>query len=146
MQNKKTFSNPETACNSVTPGLTFDYYDEDEFKAFLDSLPASVAAKVIVKIQYVSTIGIVEAMTKKIVKKVDQKKAIYELRVDVSGIFARSLFFRIEKANEDENEDENDVNRPTYIITNSFKKKTNKIPPNELNKAIKRQSTYRNKL
>ena len=142
MQNKKTFSNPETACNSVTPGLTFDYYDEDEFKAFLDSLPASVAAKVIVKIQYVSTIGIVEAMTKKIVKKVYQKKAIYELRVDVSGIFARSLFFRIEKANEDEN----DVNRPTYIITNSFKKKTNKIPPNELNKAIKRQSTYRNKL
>lgn len=102
MDNNKTLSNPETASNSVTPGLTFDYYDKDEFKAFLDSLPASVAAKVIVKIQYVSTIGIVEAMTKKLVKKVDQKKAIYELRVDVNGVFARSLFFRIEKANEDE--------------------------------------------
>ena len=74
MDNNKTLSNPETASNSVTPGLTFDYYDKDEFKAFLDSLPASVAAKVIVKIQYVSTIGIVEAMTKKLVKKSRPKK------------------------------------------------------------------------
>ncbi|CAD0119677.1 protein of unknown function [Streptococcus thermophilus] len=34
---------------------------------------------------------------------------------------------------------------PTYIITNSFKKKTNKTPSKELKKAIKRKSNYKNK-
>ncbi|MCE2212566.1 hypothetical protein GPU31_08640 [Streptococcus thermophilus] len=57
------------------------------------------------------------------------------------GLFARSLFFRLEKASEDEN----DVTPPTYIITNSFKKKTNKTPTKELKKAINRKLNYRNK-
>lgn len=141
MDNTKNLSNPETASNSVTPKLTFDYYDEDEFRSFLNSLPTSVVAKVIAKIQYVSTVGIVEAMAKQVVKKVDRKKDIYELRIDTEGLFARSLFFRLEKASEDEN----DVIPPTYIITNSFKKKTNKTPTKELKKAINRKLNYRNK-
>ncbi len=141
MDNNKNLSNPETASNSVTPKLTFDYYDEDEFRSFLNSLPTSVVAKVIAKIQYVSTVGIVEAMAKQVVKKVDRKKDIYELRIDTKGLFARSLFFRLEKASEDEN----DVTPPTYIITNSFKKKTNKTPTKGLKKAINRKLNYRNK-
>lgn len=141
MDNNKTLSNPETANNSVTPRLTFGYYDEDEFNAFLDSLPTSVAAKVIAKIQEVSAIGIAEAMALKLVRKVDGRKGIFELRIRAEGIFPRSLFFRLEEAREDEN----NVTSPTYIITNSFKKKTNKTPLNELKKAIKRKSNYRNK-
>lgn len=141
MDNTKNLSNPETASNSVTPKLTFDCYDEDEFRSFLNSLPTSVVAKVIAKIQYVSTVGIVEAMARQVVKKVDRKKDIYELRIDTEGLFARSLFFRLEKAGEDEN----DVIPPTYIITNSFKKKTNKTPTKELKKAINRKLNYRNK-
>ena len=141
MDNNKNLSNPETASNSVTPKLTFDYYDEDEFKSFLNSLPTSVVVKVIAKIQYVSTVGILEAMAKQVVKKIDRKKDIYELRIDTEGIFARSLFFHLEKVSADEN----DVTPPTYIITNSFKKKTNKTPTKELKKAINRKLNYRNK-
>ena len=61
-------------------------------------------------------------MALKLVRKVDRKKDIFELRINTEGIFARSLFFRLEKANEEED----NVASPTYIITNSFKKKTNK--------------------
>lgn len=140
MDNNKTLSNPETASNKAPSKLTFIYYDEDEFAAFLDSLPLTVASKVIARIREVSTIGIAEAMALQLVKKVDRKKDIFELRINTEGIFARSLFFRLEKANE-----ENNVASPTYIITNSFKKKTNKTPSKELKKAIKRKSNYRNK-
>ena len=141
MDNNKTLSNPETASNKAPSKLTFIYYDEDEFAAFLDSLPLTVASKVIARIREVSTIGIAEAMTLQLVKKVDRKKDIFELRINTEGIFARSLFFRLEKANEEEN----NVASPTYIITNSFKKKTNNTPSKELKKAIKRKSNYRNK-
>ena len=80
-------------------------------------------------------------MALKLVRKVDRKKDIFELRINTEGIFARSLFFRLEKANEEED----NVASPTYIITNSFKKKTNKTPSKELKKAIKRKSNYKNK-
>lgn len=141
MDNNKTLSNSEAASNKVPSKLTFIYYDEDEFAAFLDSLPLNVASKVIARIREVSTIGIVEAMALQLVKKVDRKKDIFELRINTEGIFARSLFFRLEKANEEED----NVTSPTYIITNSFKKKTNKTPSKELKKAIKRKSNYKNK-
>lgn len=141
MDNTKDLSNPETASKSATHGITFDYYDEDEFNTFLDSLPTSVAFKVIAKIQEVSSIGIAEAMALKLVRKVDGRKGIFELRINTKGIFARSLFFRLEEAHEDEN----NVTSPTYIITNSFKKKTNKTPSKELKKAIKRKASYKNK-
>ncbi|MFR7632114.1 MAG: type II toxin-antitoxin system RelE/ParE family toxin [Streptococcus salivarius] len=134
----KTSSTPEIG---VPPKLIFDYYDEDEFKTFLDSLPSSVAVKVISKMQDVATIGLAKAVTKQVVKKVDSKKGIYELRVDTNGIFTRSLFFRLQKAKKNED----DGNPPTYIITNAFKKKTNKTQSKELKKAIKRKANYRNK-
>lgn len=69
MDNNKTLSNPETASNKAPSKLTFIYYDEDEFAAFLDSLPLTVASKVIARIREVSTIGIAEAMTLQLVKK-----------------------------------------------------------------------------
>lgn len=141
MDNTKDLSNPETVSNKAPSKLTFIYYDEDEFAAFLDSLPLTVASKVIARIREVSAIGIAEAMALKLVRKVDRKKDIFELRINTEGIFARSLFFRLEKANEEED----NVASPTYIITNSFKKKTNKTPSKELKKAIKRKSNYKNK-
>ena len=88
MDNTKDLSNPETASNKAPSKLTFIYYDEDEFAAFLDSLPLTVASKVIARIREVSAIGIAEAMALKLVRKVD----IFELRINTEGIFARSLF------------------------------------------------------
>lgn len=97
MDNTKDLSNPETASNKAPSKLTFIYYDEDEFAAFLDSLPLTVASKVIARIREVSAIGIAEAMALKLVRKVDRKKISLSLEL-IRKAFSPVHYFPFRKS------------------------------------------------
>lgn len=125
MKEEKTSQNATEECP-----LIFDYDDEDEFVKFLQSLPKGGDEKVIAMIRKIQVIGLMKAMEYEFVKKLD--KNLYEIRVNTSGIFSRSLFFQLK----------DDKPQMTCIITSSFKKKSNKTPRKEIAKAIKRRERY----
>lgn len=103
----------------------FEYYDEDEFLGFLDSLAHSPAAKLIRQMQFVEEYGIQESLAQQWIKKLDND--LYEVRVSANGLFPRVLFGK-KKGN------------PTkYIVLWQFNKKTNKTPIKELDKARRRK-------
>lgn len=114
--------------------MQFEVYDDKEFDEYLDSLSSVQASKVVKLIEQIKTVGLTESIKMQWVKKLENN--LFEIRCEIDGIFPRTLFFKFKK----------DVNKDDYyIITNSFLKKTNRIPKKELDKAKKRRALLLNK-
>ncbi|WEV41289.1 type II toxin-antitoxin system RelE/ParE family toxin [Lactobacillus sp. ESL0681] len=112
--------------------LQFDYYDEDEFTEFLDSLPVADAASFARLIQRVEEIGITTSAKADWIAPIHGKKyqGLFELRSKHGSNIQRALYFH-KIGNH-------------YLITNCFTKKSQKTPTKELNKALNRKKIYEN--
>lgn len=108
----------------------YDYYDAEEFKEFMQSLPSKVKFKVAISMKKIEEIGLADSMLQKLVKKVEDN--LYEIRVDTSGLFIRVFFFK---------KDNNNLS-VLHVVTSAFKKKSNKLPKKEIEKAIQRRERY----
>lgn len=107
----------------------FDYEDQNEFRSYLLELPQKLRYKIISKLKLISEYGLVTSMKKELVEKIEDN--LYEIRVVGEGIYSRSFFFILE----------DDETQLTCIILSSFKKKSNRTPRREIEKA----KTMRNK-
>lgn len=107
--------------------IKFRYFCEDEFREFLDSLPDKVAAKLIQTIKHIEMEGLRVSLEMQWVDKLEDN--LYEIRVRSNGVFPRCIFFK-DNSNKD------------YIIVWYFKKKSNRTPQKEIEKAIHRRLEY----
>lgn len=112
------------------PDLVFDYEDQNEFKSYLLELPQKLRYKIISKLKLISEYGLVTSMKKELVEKIEDN--LYEIRVVGEGIYSRSFFFILE----------NDKTQLTCIILSSFKKKSNRTPRREIEKAKIKRNNY----
>ena len=112
------------------PDLVFDYEDQNEFRSYLLELPQKLRYKIISKLKLISEYGLVTSMKKELVEKIEDN--LYEIRVVGEGIYSRSFFFILE----------DDETQLTCIILSSFKKKSNRTPRREIEKAKTRRNKY----
>ena len=112
------------------PDLVFDYEDQNEFRSYLLELPQKLRYKIISKLKLISEYGLVTSMKKELVEKIEDN--LYEIRVVGEGIYSRSFFFILE----------DDETQLTCIILSSFKKKSNRTPRREIEKAKIRRNKY----
>lgn len=82
----------------------------------MDSLSDNDAAKLLVVIENIESLGLEIAQRQKWIKKLE--KNLYEIRVKASGNALRGIYFQIENNK--------------YFITHGFKKKTKKTPKKEI--------------
>lgn len=109
--------------------IEFDYYDWDEFKAFLEQLPDKDAAKLIAIIQKIEENGLIVAERQLWVKKLENN--LYEIRSKRASNIQRALYFQVQGTN--------------YVITNAFTKKAQKTPESEKKLARNRRNQYFNR-
>lgn len=112
--------------------IQFEYYNEDEFVKFLDSLPAADAASFVKLIQRVEKVGLETSAKAGWIKPIHGKKyqGLFELRSKRGSNIQRALYFHKIKNH--------------YVITNCFTKKSQKTPVKELYKALNRKKQYKN--
>lgn len=108
----------------------FKYYDEKEFEDFLDSLPTKEMEKLIVRISNIEEAGFGISSRQRWTKKLAGYVNLLEIRSNFSSDIIRALFFH-------------SINGE-YVITHAFKKKSQKTPLQEINKALKRMKDYEN--
>lgn len=106
--------------------ITFDYYNWDEFKAFLDALPSRDAAKLVTTISKIEEYGLRTSERQKWVKKIESN--LYEIRSKFGSNIQRAIYFHVEDSH--------------YIITHGFTKKVEKTPEKEKRKGRNRRNTY----
>ncbi len=101
----------------------FEFYTRsnghNEFLEFLGTLPLKDQEKLIKRIEVVQQEGLITALKKEWVKKLNDE--IYEIRSRVSSNIQRALYFH--------------VSGNRYVITHGFTKKTQKTPPREIKHA-----------
>lgn len=93
----------------------------EEFDDFLSSLNETDEAILLEMIERIERFGLQDSIKKKRVKKVE--KNLYEIRVHTPGKIIRSFYFQLV-----ENK---------YYILNSFVKKSQKTPRQEIDKAVR---------
>ena len=116
--------------------MKFVLYDKEEFKEYLNTLPLKVRTKVLALIEAIEQLGLVEAMKNGWVSKLQNN--LYEIRLEMNGLFPRAIFFKVIVEHSDSTTGE-----PEYVITNAYSKKTNKTPKTEINKALGRRRKYK---
>ena len=96
---------------------------------FMQSLEVKLRAKTVSHIQLLEQCGpnLKEPYVKAI--KGAKYKGLWELRVKFASNIARVLYFTVE--------------HNTFIMLHGFQKKTNKTPPQELNRALKYKNDYK---
>lgn len=114
--------------------MNFELYDEQEFKEYLGTLPRKSRMRLLALIQAIEDAGMVESMKRGWVSKI--QKNLYEIRLETNGLYPRALFFKVIESQDTSN------NKPRYVITNAFSKKTNKTPVAEINKSLNRRTRY----
>lgn len=90
----------------------------NEFIKWIEKLPKTDRAKLILTIKKVETLGLMQARKMQWVKKIKGEDNLFELRSKVSSNIQRAFYFHI-KGN-------------SYLITHGFTKKTNKTPKQEI--------------
>lgn len=76
--------------------ITFDYYNWDEFKAFLDALPSRDAAKLVTTISKIEEYGLRTSERQKWVKKIESN--LYEIRSKFGSNIQRAIYFMLKIA------------------------------------------------
>lgn len=109
----------------------FDYYDWNEFADFLSSLPAKERVKFAGTIEKIENKGFYIASRQRWTRKIDGQINLLEIRSKFSSNIVRAPYFKSSNGN--------------YVITHGFKKKTQKMPQVELDKALKRRKLYEEK-
>ncbi|MDF7639779.1 type II toxin-antitoxin system RelE/ParE family toxin [Lactobacillus sp. ESL0791] len=112
--------------------ISFEFYDQEEFREFLDSLPSADAASLDSLLIKIEAIGVNDSIKLKWVKKIIGEDNLYEVRSKRGSNIQRALYFH--KINNQ------------YVITNYFTKKSQKISRKEILKAKSRRRLYNNKL
>lgn len=106
--------------------IEFDYYDWQEFEQFLDQLPDKDAAKLVATIQNIEENGLLIAERQEWVKKLENN--LYEIRSKRASNIQRAIYFQIKGT--------------SYLITNVFTKKSQKMPESEKKIARNRRQKY----
>ncbi|MGN1284310.1 MAG: type II toxin-antitoxin system RelE/ParE family toxin [Candidatus Limosilactobacillus intestinavium] len=106
----------------------FEYYDWDEFEAFLEALPDKERVKFTTTIAKVENKGFYVASRQRWTRKIDGQINLLEIRSKFSTNIVRAPYFKSKNGN--------------YVITHGFKKKSQKMPQVELDKALKRRKLY----
>lgn len=92
-----------------------------EFDNFLDSLLPKEKAKLMALIERIEQYGFEVSQKMKWTKKLEDN--LYEIRSEFGGNHSRGIYFHYQNG--------------VFIITNGFRKKTNKTPQREISKAKK---------
>lgn len=100
-----------------------------EFEEFLKSLSTVESDKVIVILRTIENEGLQVAKQMLWVKKVGSN--LYEVRVRISAVFIRVLYFHVENNQ--------------YVITHGFKKKSNTLPIREKKHAKRIRDSFLNR-
>lgn len=103
-----------------------DLNGNSEFEDFLNSLSDKDFAKTLYTIESIENEGILIAINMQWVKKL--RDDIFEIRIKQGSNIQRVLYFHKIENN--------------YIITHGFTKKTDKVPPKEIRKALKLKEKY----
>lgn len=103
-----------------------DINGRSEFENFLNSLSDKDFAKTLYTIESIENEGILIAINMQWVKKL--RDDIFEIRIKQGSNIQRVLYFHKIENN--------------YIITHGFTKKTDKVPPKEIRKALKLKEKY----
>lgn len=106
----------------------FEYYDWDEFEDFLWSLQDKERVKFAETIEKVENQGFYVAARQKWTRKIDGQVNLLEIRSKFSSNIVRAPYFKSSNGK--------------YVITHGFKKKSQKMPRTELNKALERRRLY----
>ncbi|WEV51171.1 type II toxin-antitoxin system RelE/ParE family toxin [Lactobacillus sp. ESL0731] len=106
--------------------IEFEYYNWQEFKVFLDSLPVKEAAKLYATINNIELYGLQIASRQKWIKKLESN--LFEIRSQYSSNIQRAIYFHFENNH--------------YVITHAFTKKDQKTPVKEINKAKTRRMSF----
>ncbi|WP_064505409.1 type II toxin-antitoxin system RelE/ParE family toxin [Companilactobacillus ginsenosidimutans] len=108
----------------------FTFYERknghNEGLEFMDSLPRKDRGKLISQLKYIKSEGMLIAINKQIVKKLDSN--IFEIRSSLNHNIQRLLYFSI--------------SNNSYIITHGFTKKTQRTPIRQIDRAIKIRREY----
>jgi len=106
--------------------MEFQYYDWEEFKKFLNSLPNKDATELTELIFKIQKVGFSFSAKQQWIKKLSQN--LYEIRSRRANNIQRVVYFHVENH--------------IFVISHGFTKKTNKIPLHEINKAKRRKVIY----
>ena len=110
--------------------LNFEFYTRPnghtEFAEYLGSLDVKTKAKLLARINMVSTYGLSTGIQHNWVKPLE--KNLYEIRSRVSNNQQRGLYFHVDGDH--------------YVITHGFTKKTPKTPLQEINHAKQLRTEY----
>lgn len=105
----------------------FEYYDWNEFSTFLKALPLKERTKFAGTIAKIEDQGLYVAARQRWTRKIDGQIHLLEIRSKFSSNIVRAPFFK------------------SSDITHGFKKKSQKMPKKELDKALKRRELYEKK-
>ena len=117
--------------NIVMKKVEFNYYDEQEFEKFLDDLPVKQLIKFTETIKNVEEHGFAIASRQRWTRKIKGQINLLEIRSKFSSNIVRAPYFHSSNGN--------------YVVTHGFKKKSEKMPSKELEKALKRKKMYEDK-
>ncbi|WP_288646542.1 type II toxin-antitoxin system RelE/ParE family toxin [uncultured Lactobacillus sp.] len=109
----------------------FEYYDWNEFSTFLKALPLKERTKFAGTIAKIEDQGLYVAARQRWTRKIDGQIHLLEIRSKFSSNIVRAPFFKSSDGK--------------YVITHGFKKKSQKMPKKELDKALKRRELYEKK-
>ncbi|AMC00164.1 Phage-related protein [Aerococcus viridans] len=110
----------------VNKKIEFEFFDEEEFKKFLDKLPSKDAIKVMSMIDNIEIRGIQSSIKNQWVKKLDDN--LFEIRSKSSNNIQRGIYFHVKDSR--------------YIITHFFTKKDQKTPKREIERGKNRRKLY----
>lgn len=109
----------------------FDYYDWDEFEKFLEDLHTKERIKFVTTIAKVEDKGFLIASRQRWTRKINGHVNLLEIRSKFFSNIVRAPFFKSSNGN--------------YVITHGFRKKSQKMPKSELDKALERRKRYEEK-
>ena len=109
----------------------FEYYDWNEFSTFLKALPLKERTKFAGTIAKIEDQGLYVAARQRWTRKIDGQIHLLEIRLKFSSNIVRATFLKSSDGK--------------YVITHGFKKKSQKMPKKELDKALKRRELYEKK-
>lgn len=106
----------------------FEYYDWNEFVNFLEDLPVKERVKFASTIAKIENRGFYVAAKQRWTRKISGKINLLEIRSKFSSNIVRAPYFR--------------SSNDKYVITHGFRKKSQKMPKKELDKALERRRLY----
>lgn len=108
--------------------VEFHYYDEQEFEEFLDDLPEKQMIKFAETIKNVEEQGFAIASRQRWTRKISGQVNLLEIRSKFASNIVRAPYFHSSNGQ--------------YVVTHGFKKKSQKMPQKELDKALRRRAIY----